>query len=248
MGRRARRAKVAILLAVVIACLHATEAGASSGEITQAATTPDWTVGSVAGSVAWTGCEHTPPPQRPTKPPYPWEPELSSQLDEEPYCGWSPYVTVGQGADPTECSDPERRLPSLGSDVALVWTGGERRWLGNLAFEVSEIPLVGGKPQLACLSVVETAPTAVACIQMVGAECPPFVMADFFHVFDAALLEGPAQQGQPARIDVSPGVPAPTFRGRPRCRTKPNAPGTQRPKACGKKHRGFRRNEPLRSN
>lgn len=248
MGRQRVRIKAVILLAPIFVCLQGSGAGASSGEITQATAALDWTVGSVAGSVAWTGCEHALPPQRPVKPPYPWEPELSSQFDEEPYCGWTPYVTVGRGTDPTECADPERRLSSLGSGVALVWTGGERRWLGNLTFEVSEIPLVGGRPQLACLSVVETAPESVACVQMVGAECPPFAMTDFFHVFDAALFEAPPQQERPARIDVSSGAPVPTFRVRPRCRRKSTTFRAQRSKACGGKHRGFKRNKDLRSN
>ncbi len=131
----------------------------SSGEFTRAEANADWTGGSIAGSVTWTGCEH--PVEPPQEPPGPG-PEGGGMTPLAPrYCAWTPYVTVGPGFDASECAAPDRHLGQLGDGISLVWSGGETEALGTVAFDLSAVPLSGISPHLACISLIETAETGV---------------------------------------------------------------------------------------
>lgn len=191
MGRTPRISLVATLT-LAITLIAAPSAVGSSGEISRAVANSTWTKGSVAGSVDWTGCEHSVP--LPSKPPVkpgpgdleePWQEELAPP----PYCGWIPFATVGPGSDPAQCNTTDRRWPDgLGEGVTLAWVGLERRDVGTTEFDVSAIPLDGGSEQLVCLSVIEIAPEGVACAQVVGVYCPPYVMARFPRTLASASL------------------------------------------------------------
>lgn len=117
-----------------------------------------------------------------------------------PYCGWTPYLTLGVGTDSDECSSASRRWPHLSGGVSLAWMGGERREPGNLTFDEPSVPLAGGEPQLACLSLIETAPESVGCVQMVGVTCPSFVMHNFFRTLASTFLVPPIPMSSPVPV------------------------------------------------
>lgn len=172
--------RIGIAWGALLLCLPVPAyAAVASGDITEASMSFDGSHATLAGSVTWPGCEHAEePPERPEEPPRPEEPEEGEEepapVDTPPppprYCGWTPFVTVAPGTDPAECSSPARQWPDeLGPGVVLAWTGDERRDTGSVNFEVDDVPLHGGTPQLACLSVIEIAPT----YREVMAECAP---------------------------------------------------------------------------
>ncbi|HET7508665.1 MAG TPA: hypothetical protein VFJ65_00310 [Solirubrobacterales bacterium] len=153
-------------MAAVLAAIASASASAATGQIMRALTTPDWSQASLAGSVTWTGCEHAgapPKPEEPKEPPREKGEERSAPVDPKPlslaYCGWTPFVTVGPGTEPSDCASPARQWPDkLGPDVVLAWEGTESRVNGSASFDVSGIPLDGERERLVCLSVVEVAP------------------------------------------------------------------------------------------
>ncbi|MGN6254665.1 MAG: hypothetical protein ACTHO8_06745 [Solirubrobacterales bacterium] len=144
--------------ALALCLLAPAGAVAASGQITRSLATPDWSYASIAGSVTWTGCELEAPKKPPEPPREEGEEELPPVDKPPPYCGWTPFVTVGPGSQASECSLPGREQPrSLGSGVTLAWEGSERRSEETAAFDVSGVPLSGGVGQLVCLSILEGA-------------------------------------------------------------------------------------------
>src|SRR5438132_9193862 len=84
----------------------------SSGEITRAQASPDWTVASIAGGANTTvqGSQCLEPPEEPEPPEEegPWE-ESDIRWEElfwPETCNWTPYATVGPGASQADCSSP----------------------------------------------------------------------------------------------------------------------------------------------
>jgi hypothetical protein len=152
---RERRAHIpAVLLASMVLALLASPAAnalASSGEITRSQANAGWTAGSIAGSAIWGGCKSLP-------------------------CRWLPYVTVGQGTDPSECSADDRRWPHSDEQVTLAWSGGERSAGGSATFDVPEVPLSGVPGQLACLSLLEIYEERPECVLEPGVVCPMYII------------------------------------------------------------------------
>lgn len=142
----------------VLALVGPTGAAGSSGEFTRAEANADWSLGSVAGSITWTGCGDG----------------LEGGLVVEPgSCQWLAYATIGPGSDPSECTSGERRWPEVGQGISVVWSSGLTS-LGVLPFESSDVSLMGGADQLACLSVVETYDARPSCWDE-SVICPQFI-------------------------------------------------------------------------
>lgn len=216
-----RSSRLMVLLACVaaIGAILAPAAAGSSGDITKALSNAEGTEAEIAGSVSWTGCEHSvlrwegkppivwPIPEWPEAP-FPPEKEIWPPWPP-PYCGWVPFVTVGPGDEKSDCSAPERENPdSLGEGVTLVWSAAERRDQGNEDFDVKDVPLDQGG-RLVCLSVTEIAPVPVFCYLVIGpgvAPCKPFAMARFYGVLGSALIDPPAQDVSVAPKEERPPV------------------------------------------
>lgn len=242
-------------LGALVACVTAlgllglaSSALASTGEITTAVANSEGTEAEIAGSVNWTGCTHSVPwPMKPPRPrpivEWPGEPESPEKVWPPPYCAWIPFATLGPGTAASDCSVPGRRYPdSLGDGIVLIWSGSERRDLGNEDFEVPGIPLGADSGRLVCLSVIEIAPSrAFACPAYVGFECPPFMMAHFPLSMDSALVEPetPPQRPPPERPVDPPGSggSTPPASGKARKCVK-RAKGAQRPRARHCKRHG----------
>lgn len=128
--RRGVLATVVSVFACALALTLPAYSLAAGGEFTQAESNAGWTQGSLAGSVTWTGCENAvaPPVEGPENPGEGGK-STTPLAPESPYCGWTPYVTVGPGTGPAECDSAERQLGSLGPEVGLVWS--ERRKAGH---------------------------------------------------------------------------------------------------------------------
>jgi|GEM_PF-4587791 len=254
-----RRVNISVgLAAAVVFCLWAPTSSfaSASGEISHAV--GEEGAVSSAGGVEWEGCDHKIPPipPRPPTPPYPpenpWEVGPYVIVSPpQPYCGWIPFATIGPGSSEADCSSADRAQPDeLGEDVRLLWLGEEQRALGSQAFDVSEIAATEGTDGLVCLSLIEIAPVAVACPMIVGIDCPPFIMAEFSHGLDAALVEWrhpgsdeegtdgpgspPASGGTPPSPSSSPGPPA---SGPP---STSGGGGKHRAKSKHKRHRRLR--------
>lgn len=251
-----RRADISVgLVAAVVLCLWAPASsfGSASGEIFHAV--GEEGAVSSGGGVEWEGCDHRvpPTPPRPPTPPYPpgypWEVGPYVVVSPSPpYCGWIPFATIGPGSSEADCSSADRARPDeLGEDVRLVWLGEEQRALGSQEFDASALSASEETDRLVCLSLIEIAPVAVVCPMIVGIDCPPFVMAEFSHELDAALVEwrhpasneegtddsgsSPASGGTPPSPAGSPGPPVsdpPSASG---------APQKHRGKARHKRHR-----------
>jgi hypothetical protein len=148
-----------------------------TGAITRAEANADWTLGSIAGSVEWTGCETA-------------------------GCDLTVYATVGSGSDASECSSADRQWPDLGEGVSLAWSyGGAGEGSGTAAFEVPDLALDGAPGQLLCLALVEAVSTGetIPCAPPgdpipPGWHCP-YVYEYIQHPLAAAFLtptlEGP---------------------------------------------------------
>jgi hypothetical protein len=220
--------------AVLVCALTPAASASSSGEITRALASGDWSSASIAGSVTWGGC-----PQPPAPPP---SKEFPPEKGDTATCDWTPYVTVAPGSDPSECKSTARGWPDLGAGVTLTWMGGEQKAPGSLGFDVSGVPLSGGEPQLACLSLIETAPMRVICTQEIPNDCPPWKMGTSIFVVDAvALTELPP-------LYWPPGLGPPLVANEPlslkpkkKCRKKSRQRGRHAAaRKCGKKRSGSR--------
>lgn len=109
-----------------------------SGEITRAEANSDWTNGSIAGSATWSGCA------------------VSG-------CSLRPFVTIGPGSEPSDCSAEDRHWPHSDSQITLAWEDREYFGGNSAVFDVPDIPLTGTPGQLACLSLLETYEERASC-------------------------------------------------------------------------------------
>ena len=192
-----------LALAAALALVGPAGAAGSSGEFTRAEANADGSLGSIAGSVTWTDCEY-----QAEYPKEPRGPEGEGEMPlAPPYCAWTPYVTIGPGSDASECAATNRWLGQLGDGISLVWSGGETGAPGTMAFDLYAVPLSGTTPQLACLSVVETAETGeeIPCMPPgpplpLGWHCP-FLTARTNHALAvASILAAPIAGTQPATV------------------------------------------------
>lgn len=210
--RSAFRHTAAVLFALALAMATLVpSAMATSGRISRAETNADWTSGSVAGTVEWTGCEHESRPPEP-EPPEPPEPEEEPGAGDPPppQCHWLPFATIGPAS--VACDAGGRRAPdSMDSGVSLIWSGGEMQRLGQLQFERSDVPLSGPDDRLLCLTLIERSTETVSCPQMFGMACTTYASATHFHVLDSTLLAPPPAAGVPPTASVpAPGAQAPS--------------------------------------
>ena len=128
--------------------LSVDNAFASSGEISVVEANEGWTHARIAGVVEWTEvCEPFPVlPSEPVTPP----PEWSCST-------WEPYATLAPEVLGADCSAPDRNPPGIGSQIQVVWMGGEGSGVGSAGFDLSEVPLQSEfGPLLLCLSAFET--------------------------------------------------------------------------------------------
>lgn len=180
------------MLACLVAMLALGVPGAavadSSGEITRAQVSPDWTTASIAGNaVRSNGCEA--PPKEPK--PGPEEEVVPPILPESPpwKCGWIPFVTIGPGSSQADCSADARSWNSFGEGIQIVWTGSETKGAGPAAFDLDDVGLEhGANAPLICLAAVESVTTRVVCPAVVGFPCPPYAIVHRTHQLDSALL------------------------------------------------------------
>lgn len=219
--------------------LSASPASASSGEFTRAAANADWTQGSIAGFIAWTGCEKAAPPPN-EEPEPPGEGESKTPLPPEmPYCRWTPYATVGPGTEASDCESDGRKLNSLGPEVELLWSEDERQGVGSASFDLPAILLSGVPGQLACLSVIEVAQTdqELPCMPP-GEPLPPgwhcpYVHASSFRALASAPLErSPFDVSEPTTIARRQHRHGQCHRQRKRARHRKHHAAS-----CGKRHR-----------
>jgi hypothetical protein len=121
-----------LLLATVLAssAIASTASASPSGAISSAVASPDWTHGSIAGSVTWDEC--------PTS------------------CQWTAYAVVEASLPEYNCQ-AEELWSSIHSDpnaYRLPWISGTQSVNGALGFNVSKEILPGVFGQKACLLVV----------------------------------------------------------------------------------------------
>lgn len=191
--KRSIRGVVVLAGVLVVAAVAATAALGAVGEITKALVASDWTSGSFAGKMEWTGCAHLPPQKK--EPGEPKEPGSRESFT----CTWTAYATVGPGTSPEACLGSDRDLNSLGPGVQLVWQGEPRTGLGSEAFEANDFPLDGSAGKVLCLATRErsTDGTELPCVPPVepppGWHCP-YVMINYFSNLDSRVLEAVAPQ------------------------------------------------------
>jgi hypothetical protein len=195
------------LLAVM--ALQAASALASSGEITHAEASADWTQGRIAGSATWGGCENgeaSPPDFGPLG-----GPSVSSG------CSLQPYLTVGT----SECSSGERGWPHSNDKLTLAWSGTEMAGGGSASFDVSEVPLSGEPGQLACLTLLETYEERPYCQihPEPGVACPMWIM----------LVQNPVVLDE---APLTQGSTPPTEPEDPECLIEPWECGEEEPESC----------------
>lgn len=175
------RVAAVLTAALVVSAVGAASAFGSTGRIVNTWANADWTVGSLVGTVEWTGCAN--PAPKPFGP-----------SGEYVSCAWTAYVTAGPGT--AECLSPERRLTDLGPGEQLVWQGERSTGNASVAFEVNNFPLEAGK--LLCLETAEetTDGTEIPCAPP-GEPIPPgwhcpYVMTTYFNALDSLVLSRPA--------------------------------------------------------
>lgn len=246
-------------LVLATAAVAVPAASASSGTITRAEANPDWSQGSIAGSVEWTGCEH-PSPEPPEEPQPPEEKPLSSEEPEDwpppaPYvdCAWTAYATVGPNSA-EGCSDTERQLPDLGSQVTRVWSDAGTD-IGDATFDLPAVALNGSPFQLLCLSVLETTHSSqtIPCVPPgepipPGWHCPYVVVSYYYALAAASLAVAPAKSTvvSTPSATTEPAIVLPALVGarRPGCaRARHHGPHRRPRLSCGPhRHRHHRRN------
>lgn len=220
-------------------------ASASSGVITRAEANSEWTQGSIAGSIAWTGCEH-PSPMPPNEPPNPGSEPPGHQPPPPTYvdCTWTPYATVG-ASSAEGCSNAERQLPHLGDQISRVWSD-VRVGIGSASFDLPVIALDGSPFQLLCLSVLEMTHSAQAipCAPPgeplpPGWHCPYVEVAYFYPLASSSLALPLAASGVPQAVAMPDPVVLPDRKKK--CRT---VRGSRRARAgrCGRSHKRSARN------
>lgn len=179
-------------------------AGASSGEITRAEASSDWTAASIAGVVERINQCQTPSSGKPG----PFEPAPPTPPDSEPWtCGWIPYVTLGPGSSQGDCTSSARHWDSQGESVQLLWTGQERFAAGKTDFDLQGLALErGADARLLCLAAVESVLVMRFCIPEIS--CPPAIV-HVVHQLDSALLEvAKTPQSEPPALAQDPPPPS----------------------------------------
>lgn len=179
------RVVTVVVAVLVVSAVGAASAFGSTGQIVNTWANADWTVGSLVGTVEWTGCAH--PAPKPFGP-----------SGEYVSCAWTAYVTAGPGT--SQCLAGDRRLTDLGNGDQLVWQGEKRTGNGSISFEVNDFPLEAGK--LLCLETAEetTDGTEIPCAPP-GEPIPPdwhcpYVMTTYFNMLDSLVLEPPMRLPQ----------------------------------------------------
>ncbi len=151
--------------------------GTSSGEITTAEASGDWTTGHLVGWASWTGCGSV----ESSEPLSPW------LGNPEPVpCEWQPFATVGPGATEADCEEASRLPWSSGEGASVVWVGHEVSTSGTQHFDLLETPLYGTPGELACLGFVET--NYNTCLWESGKICAQWYSSSRVSLLDAALL------------------------------------------------------------
>ena len=157
--RSIRAAALALSLAMIATtALAASSLASPTGTITRATATPDWTHGTIAGSVAWDECT------------------------TENHCSWLPEVVAEPALPEYHCASED----ALSSDpnIRTVWTGASHTTNIAVNFEVSHTLILQGVfGQRACLMAIYNArhpdPVCVAqkkpLEELLGIEvvCPP---------------------------------------------------------------------------
>jgi len=184
-----------LMAAMALACLAspAAYAAPANGEFTRAEANADWTLGSVAGSAAWSGCQfESEPPWYELK--YPWYEPSRETWSVREECRLQAFATIGPGSGQSDCSVQERHWPHSGDQLALAWTSDETRGSGSASFDVSAVPLSGAPGELACLSLLETYLERPACQvhPEPGVVCAQFILVvDNYSVLASAMLAAP---------------------------------------------------------
>jgi len=163
----------------------AAASGTSSGEITRAEVSPDWTTASISGTAVRSNyCPPLPPPP----PPGPEGPEKPGEKLPVPpssppwRCGWIPFATVGPGSTQADCTG------LAGEGVQLVWVGSEIKGPGSEGFDLPVTALQhGSAAPLLCLYAVETVYERRVCIPEI--DCSGYGAVHHTHRLDSALLE-----------------------------------------------------------
>lgn len=131
------------MMVLVGSGIAATIALGSTAYITKASVASDWTRGSFAGTVEWTGCAHAGP--------------------RTVECAWTPYAVIVAGGSAEACGSPDRDL---------VWEGQKRATAGAQFFEVNDFPLDGTGEKVLCLGLIEATVAEIPCAPP-GEPIPP---------------------------------------------------------------------------
>lgn len=220
----------ALVTAAFLAMLTAPFASGSTGVISAAEASADWTTADLAGSASWEGCEILDPLG-----PEP-APGSSGYLED---CAWRPFATIGAGSSSADCSLPGRLSPGdLGPGVILAWEGWNAWEPGTQPFAVDELSLEEASGHLVCLSALEKGPTHCHVGELDWV-CEPAVPQS--QVLAAALLtapEKPPPVPQPAlpAFALSPSEVRPAASPRKRCRRRASSARSLRVKRCEKHH------------
>jgi hypothetical protein len=165
VGTRGHILLLLMVNAAVASLAAAGPASASTGSITRAEASADWTAGSFAGSASWDGCEH-----------------ISC-------VGVTAFATVGPGSEPADCSGGGRTWPHSGEGIALVWSSGEGLGGGSASFDATEVPLSGTPEQLVCLSRRELVEERPECQTGPTVACPLWIaLVPHYEVLASAVV------------------------------------------------------------
>src|SRR6476469_6527215 len=189
---------VAVWFAALALGAPAGASASSSGEITRALVSPDWTTASIGGEATRSnGCIRPPKGEKPDKEEKEKDPQTPPPDTPPGLCGWIPFATVGPGASQFDCS--ARRLGSLDENVQLSWVGSELTGIGAATFDLTDFSLQhGSAAPLLCLSAVETVPEGKVCVPEI--DCSGYRYVHLTYQLDSALLEvfaAPKQQSAP---------------------------------------------------
>jgi len=201
----------AIVACALVLAAWASMAFGSSGEISRAEVASDWSSVDIAGTVSWTGCEHTVPyGPKPLLPPGSPEPPGYKEPLPPPPCAWIPFATIGPVAE--DCSSSGRKWPdALGPGTSLAWHGGQRDGMPDVAtFDLPHVPL-SGPGQLLCLSLVEIGAQPLVCIQLAGFYCPPYGEARYSVPLSSRVLSRPEPVDSGRGGGASPPAQAPAL-------------------------------------
>jgi hypothetical protein len=218
-----RMLKMATLVAVMLSLGGAT-AQASSGTITRAVATPDWTRGSFAGSFTWDGCV----------------------ADPQAPCDWTPIATVAPSAPGHACLGDE--ASDSDPNTQVVWSGARQTANGTAMVDQADVAILPGvRGQRLCFSVVYI-PTYrdPSCVAQAPdpTTCPYTTQPRGLHLAEA-LFTTPATEGEapyvPPPIITTPPPPAPPPAASAPLLTKATASASARRALAKRYGRAYRR-------